>query len=191
MVNSILYNNTPIEIFDTINAFYSDIKGGWSGEGNIDLDPLFRETGDFRLQEESPCIDTGTDFFVFNGDTLVNQYSSEYNGAAPDMGAYEFGDPAYIEVSSNIIPSKYSLSQNYPNPFNPSTSIKYDLPKASDVRIEVYNITGQNVEILLNQQMKAGHHEVEFNAQNFSSGVYFYKIEAGEFQDVKKMILIR
>ena len=77
------------------------------------------------------------------------------------------------------IPTTYALEQNYPNPFNPTT------------QIEVYNIVGQRVEIVLNKWLQAGNHEVEFNAANQSSGVYFYRIEAGEFQDVKKMILLK
>ena len=87
--------------------------------------------------------------------------------------------------------NSYSLSQNYPNPFNPSTTIEFDLPKSSDVKIEVYNIAGQRIQILLNEKMSAGSHNVEFNAQNLSSGVYFYRIDVGQFQDVKKMILLR
>jgi len=92
---------------------------------------------------------------------------------------------------NHITPDEYLLYQNYPNPFNPSTTIEFDLPKAANVRIEAYNIAGQKIKTLLNKKMLSGRHEVEFNAQNLSSGIYFYRIEAGEFQDVKKMILIR
>ena len=90
------------------------------------------------------------------------------------------------------------LYQNYPNPFNPSTTIKFNLPKSSMVKIEVYNIRGQKIQTLLNKKMDAGSHQVEFNAENLSSGVYFCIIEVVdparrtvEFQDVKKMILIK
>jgi hypothetical protein len=89
------------------------------------------------------------------------------------------------------IPAQFSLKQNYPNPFNPSTTIEYDLPKPANVRIEVYNIAGQKIQILLNKKISAGSHHVEFNTQNLSSGIYYYRIEAGEFQDVKKMILLK
>jgi hypothetical protein len=85
----------------------------------------------------------------------------------------------------------FQLQQNHPNPFNPLTSIKFTLPKPEKVKIEVYNTLGQKVEILLNHHMKAGNHEVEFKAQNLASGIYFYRIEAGEYQDVKKMILLK
>jgi len=100
-------------------------------------------------------------------------------------------DPVGIKDDPSIIPSSFSLSQNYPNPFNPSTTIEYDLPKSSDVRIEVYNIAGQKLQTLLNEKMPAGSNQVEFNAQHLSSGIYYYRIEAGKFQDVKKMILIK
>jgi hypothetical protein len=95
------------------------------------------------------------------------------------------------EITDDRKPDLFSLNQNYPNPFNPSTKIKFSLPKPEIVKIEVYNTLGQKVEIIQNQQMKAGYHEVEFSATNLSSGVYFYRIEAGEFQDVKKMVLIK
>jgi hypothetical protein len=88
-------------------------------------------------------------------------------------------------------PEQFELKQNYPNPFNPSTTIKFYLPKSSDVIIDVYNTTGQKIKILLNKNVAAGSQQVEFNAQNLSSGVYYYRIEAGDFQDVKKMVLLR
>jgi hypothetical protein len=102
-----------------------------------------------------------------------------------------------ITVSKDNLPKKYSLSQNYPNPFNPSTKIKFDLPNPEIVKIEVYNIIGQKIETLLNKPMSAGYHEVEFNGQNLSSGVYLYRIEVADparrtraWHDVKKMILL-
>jgi len=196
IVNSILWNDSDVEIYgysDMVDVYYSDVKGGYQGIGNIDTYPIFVDTanGDYRLQEGSPCIDAGTALFIWEGDTLVNMEPSEYIGIAPDIGAFEHGDPSSIEVESYIAPSIYSLSQNYPNPFNPSTTIKYSLPKSADVRIVVYNTTGQKIQTLVSQKAAAGSHQVEFNAENLSSGVYFYRIEAGEFQDVKKMILLR
>jgi hypothetical protein len=96
-----------------------------------------------------------------------------------------------IEKYEDRIPKEFTLYQNHPNPFNPSTKIKYSLPKPETVKIEVYNIIGQKIKTLLNKPMPAGHHEVEFNGQNLSSGVYLYRIEAGAWQDVKKMVLIK
>ena len=124
------------------------------------------------------------------------------------IGTYEGGLIVYnqggiVSVDGNmnkskLLPVKSILSQNYPNPFNPTTTIEFDLPKASDVRIEVYNIAGQKIQTLLNEKMPPGNHQVEFDAENLSSGVYCYRIELKDparrtdaFQDVKKMILIK
>lgn len=95
------------------------------------------------------------------------------------------------EIYNSNIPIEFQLHQNYPNPFNPSTKIKFDLPKPETVKIEVYNIIGQKIGTLLNKSMPAGYHEVEFNGQNMSSGIYLYWIEAGEWNDVKKMLLFK
>jgi hypothetical protein len=100
-------------------------------------------------------------------------------------------DPLLAVKENNLLPLYYKMSQNYPNPFNPSTTIKFDLPKTSDVRLEVYNLAGQIVQTIINKKIPAGSHQVEFNAHNLSSGVYYYRIHVGEFQDVKKMILLR
>jgi len=85
----------------------------------------------------------------------------------------------------------FKLSQNYPNPFNPSTTIEFTLPNTQDVQIVVYNISGQRIKTLLNKKMKVGRHNVEFNASELASGIYIYHIQAGGFQDVKKMVLLR
>jgi hypothetical protein len=96
-----------------------------------------------------------------------------------------------ITDGQDLLPEVSALRQNYPNPFNPSTKIKFTLPKQEIVTLEIFNTLGQKIETLLNKKIPAGYHEVEFNAQKLSSGIYFYRIEAGEFQDVKKMILIK
>ncbi len=115
------------------------------------------------------------------------------------INGIEYGTPLPIfevtykeDLTSNKShPTNYILHQNYPNPFNLSTSIKFILAKSSYVKIELYNIAGQKVQTLLNKKMQAGTHRLEYNAQNLSSGIYFYSIEAGDFQDVKKMILLQ
>jgi photosystem II stability/assembly factor-like uncharacterized protein len=122
--------------------------------------------------------------FIFNAEDhiLACTFNGLYRSEQPILS---------IKDSQNNQPITFSLNQNYPNPFNPSTKIKFALPKPQEVKIEVYNTIGQKIDILLNKQMKAGYHEVEFNAQNLSSGIYFYRIEAGEYHDVKKMIVIK
>lgn len=89
------------------------------------------------------------------------------------------------------IPGNYSLRQNYPNPFNPVTNIEFTIPESADVKLDVYDQTGRLVATLMNQSQQAGTYKVSFNANNLSSGVYFYKLTAGSFSAVKKMVLIK
>jgi hypothetical protein len=91
----------------------------------------------------------------------------------------------------NEIPKVFSLSQNYPNPFNPATVIKYSLPKASQVKLVIYDLTGREVMTLVNGMKQPGYYEARFDGTNIASGVYFYKISAGDFTDVKKMVLVK
>jgi predicted RNA-binding protein with PUA-like domain len=90
-----------------------------------------------------------------------------------------------------ILPTVYSLSQNYPNPFNAQTKINYSLPKASKVTIKIYDILGRLVKELVNDFKQAGYYTVTFEAINYASGIYFYRIEAGDFVQSKKMVLLK
>ena len=96
-----------------------------------------------------------------------------------------------IHDHGSLIPSEYKLYQNYPNPFNPLTTIVFDLPKASLVTLKVYNILGQEVATLVNEKREAGSYEVEFDGSKLTSGVYFYRLGAGEFVSVKKLMLMK
>jgi hypothetical protein len=89
------------------------------------------------------------------------------------------------------LPESYGLSQNYPNPFNPSTTISFALPEANHVRLDIYNVLGQKVETLVDQNMPAGTHEVEWYTSTAASGVYFYRLEAGTFSETKKMMFLK
>ena len=89
------------------------------------------------------------------------------------------------------IPKDYNLSQNYPNPFNPVTNINFALPFDGKVTITIYDITGREVKTLVNDFQPAGYHTLQFDASSFASGVYFYRILAGDFSAIKKMLLIK
>jgi len=91
----------------------------------------------------------------------------------------------------SLVPEKYELQQNYPNPFNPSTKINFSIPKQGFVSLKVFDLTGREVANLINKVTEAGYHAVEFNAAAFASGVYFYKIEANDFVETKRMVLIK
>ncbi len=96
-----------------------------------------------------------------------------------------------IEPVSNTIPGTYALYQNYPNPFNPVTTIKFDIAKASNVKMVIYDILGREVKTLINEFQNPGSYEMKFDASNIASGTYFYRIEAGDFVEIKKMVLIK
>ncbi len=95
------------------------------------------------------------------------------------------------DSKSESIPAQFTLYQNYPNPFNPSTTIKYSIPKASLVSLKVYDILGREVASLVNEEKPAGNYKAVFNASSFASGVYFYRIQAGSFIAIKKLLLLK
>ena len=90
-----------------------------------------------------------------------------------------------------LLPTVWSLEQNYPNPFNPETTIRLSIPQQEHVLLEVYNSAGQKVTTLVNNSLNPGFHEINWDGSKMSSGVYFYSIHAGQFQDLKKMILLK
>jgi len=112
-------------------------------------------------------------------------------------GHVEIKSPTAIDdFETSVLPDQFALKQNVPNPFNPTTRIAFDLPQASEVRLDIYNILGQKVRTLVDQFMSAGTHEVMFDGhgdqnQILASGVYFYRIYAGEFRQSRKMTLVK
>jgi len=103
-------------------------------------------------------------------------------------GTYEYSNEVEIEISQ---PDSYLLKQNYPNPFNPVTIISWQLPESKFVTLKIYDVLGNEVASLVNGEKPAGNFKVEFNASALSSGIYYYKLVAGDFVDVKKMILLK
>jgi len=96
-----------------------------------------------------------------------------------------------VESLPNEMPGEFVLEQNYPNPFNPATTIEYGLPSASRVELRLYDILGREVATLVNEVQTAGYHSVRFDASGLASGVYFYRLRAGEFTQTKRMLLLR
>jgi uncharacterized delta-60 repeat protein len=132
------------------------------------------------------------------GDVYVIGYSKNA-GSLTDFTTIKYSQPIGIEPISNEVPNNFSLSQNYPNPFNPTTNIIFSIPQsvilsgAKNLLIElkIYDVLGKEIATLVNENLKAGTYKVDWNASNYPSGVYFYKLIADNFIDTKKMILVK
>jgi hypothetical protein len=99
--------------------------------------------------------------------------------------------PVDVEDEATNMPSEFKLAQNYPNPFNPATRIEYSLPEVSNVKLTVFDILGNEISVLLNEEMQSGDHFVNFDASGLANGIYMYKLDAGNFVQTKKMILLK
>jgi hypothetical protein len=99
--------------------------------------------------------------------------------------------PIGIKNIGSEIPKEYKLYYNYPNPFNPVTKIVFDIPKQSVSELTIYDISGRVIETIVNENLQAGKYEVQWNASNYSSGVYFYRLQTSTFTDTKKMLLVK
>jgi predicted outer membrane repeat protein len=206
LANCILWDNYASNIPDGIytdtssivSASYSDIQAGWPGVGNINAEPLFRDPnhGDFHLMSiacgdsaDSPCIDAGDPNIL---DSLLD-CSWGLGGPRSDMGAYGGGDSAIVGILENMpsLPDRFILLQNYPNPFNARATIRFVLPKSQDVDLAIYDLLGRQVETIIDEYKQAGVHTVTFNASRLSSGVYFYRLQAGDIVETKRMVLLK
>ena len=139
--------------------------------------------------------------FVLGNGTTTEQHNYSYADNNLNSGSYTYrlkqvdydGTFAYSnEVNVEITtPVKFELSQNYPNPFNPTTKINFSIPQNSEVTLTVFNVLGQKVKTLVQGFMEAGKHTINFDASGFNSGIYLYKLEAGNFSEVRKMTLLK
>ena len=131
-------------------------------------------------------------------DVCVMQFSVALpdGGTSTHVGSYfildDLGFSGATSVStSSPAPTQFALEQNYPNPFNPSTSIRYGLPTRSQVRLSVYNLLGQEVAVLVQAEQEAGYHDARFDAAGLSSGIYLYRLTAGSYQEVRRLVLMK
>jgi len=217
LINSIIWNNHKNEIgsyykgdSNTIAIAYSDVKNGQDSivakadghiavkwlDGNITADPLFSDTSnnDYSLQENSPCIDVGIQDTILlyndNQDTIIIP-RIDYAGQAPDLGAFEFG-PTKLESEQYVFPKDILLYQNYPNPFNPKTSIEYQVSLPSYIKLSIYNILGQKLQTLVSQTQSVGNYTVQWDASNFPSGIYYYRLSTKQgFVQTRKMVVLK
>ena len=96
-----------------------------------------------------------------------------------------------IPAKSDYVPDRMIIHQNYPNPFNPTTTFEFDLPKTSEVSLRIYNILGEEVKTLVSDRLAAGTYSHEWDASNLASGVYLYRLQAGDYVETRKMVLMK
>jgi hypothetical protein len=141
----------------------------------------FVEVFRFMPLSSPDTVFIGSTSFTYGGSVLaffLQSYQSDCYSITESRGDKEY-------------PKEFVLKQNYPNPFNPTTTIRYVIPERALVTIKIYDILGDEITTLVNEEKPIGYYEVEFIASNLSSGVYFYKLTAGDFIQTKKMILLR
>jgi hypothetical protein len=212
LMNSIVWGNHAPEgpqisnYMGSIDVSYSDIQGGWTGTGNINQNPKMWPFV-YLLRWNSPCIDAG------NPDPMFNDPESPWHSGYAmfpsrgfvrnDMGAY--GGPAAIdwysflgkasfddeEIAISTPVSSEIKIDNYPNPFNPQTIIQLVIPNDGFVSLKIYNILGQVVATLVSDNLSAGNYDYVWNASNFASGIYIYRLETNGLVINKKMLLLK
>jgi hypothetical protein len=132
---------------------------------------------------------TGLEPAAYSGNISI--ISGDINGSLEDINIPVTMVRTGIEDNGGNLPKEYALAQNYPNPFNASTSIEFALPEASDVELDVYNVLGQKIATLVSDRMEAGVHSVIWDASGVSSGIYFYKLKAGDYAEIEAMTLLK
>ncbi len=178
------------------------VVGGYADGSDSGAVWVFTRSGGVWSQLGSKLVGTGSNGQeIFQGSSVsISSNGTLIEGALGDGGhvgaAWVFVYPGIgITPISSEVPKNFSLSQNYPNPFNPATKIKFDLPEGNGddrfVLLKIYDVLGREVSTLVNQQLQPGTYEVNFDAANFESGVYFYKLTSGDFVETKKMILLK
>jgi len=143
------------------------------------------ETGSYNYSNAGTFGNDENVLLIYDS-LIANQYYQEFVKRFTDAG----GSIGIQQVSSNV-PAEFSLYQNYPNPFNPSTKIKFDILKVSQVRLAVFDILGREVEVLVNEKIQPGSYEYYWNASKYPSGVYFYRLNTRDYTNTKKMLLIK
>jgi hypothetical protein len=173
---NVAYRDSQITLWETSPppiVTYSDVQGGWEGEGNIDADPLFCDTAhaNFLLAANSPCVGAG------------------YGGT--DIGAYGVGCEAQGVFDDIVAPEKIEFLPNYPNPFNAQTTISYSLPREAPVTFEAFDIAGRRIYAMALGNQGAGVHSFTWNANALPSGIYLYRIKAGSHSITNRCLLLK
>ena len=168
--------NSTVPVTINCPAGYTAVSGGWERAGG---------SGELFVPRSYPSSSTlnGWDFEFRNPGASTSTVNTFLVVRRIIITA--------IDDNIGYKPSQFSLGQNYPNPFNPTTILKYEISKSSNVKLTIYNVLGQIVKTLVNEEKSPGKYSVSFNAESLSSGIYFYTIKAGDFVKTKKMVLLK
>ncbi len=190
-------NDLPFYIAVDNASGYLYVTGSSQGTGTgYDyLTISYSSTGTMNWEKRENGSASSNDYAsgvaVQDSDRIYVTGSANFSGTGIAFYTLRYSKISAINPVSGVIPSSFQLKQNYPNPFNPSTSIRFDIPNASFVRVSVYDVMGRELENLVNEQLKAGEYMVKWDAARFASGIYFYSIAADGYQTTKKMMLIK
>jgi hypothetical protein len=206
-IGIIVYTSVPVELTSfSANAVDGRVKLNWQTASEINNQGfgIERKDGKWKMSEWTPSEEDGKweniGFAAGFGTTAeLKSYSFIDENVSAGIYSYRLKQIDYdgsfriygpIEVEYGVI-KYYQLEQNYPNPFNPETVIKYTIPNSGRVTIRLYNVLGKEIKTLADEHKESGSYEIKFNAEELSSGVYFYKLESGEYSKIRKMILLR
>ena len=182
----------------------------WAAQPNPAQNPLVQLNDIFFLNKNEGWVvgyhnivlhttNEGTNWSVVDIGATVQElllgiyFTSSTNGYIVGNGGQVFKYTEIIGIApiQGILPDDYTLFQNYPNPFNPKTTIEFDIPKAEFTRLIIYDVLGREVATLVNEELKAGRYEVNWTTGNFSSGIYYFRLKAEDYQETRKMLLIK
>lgn len=211
---TVMYNNTGVQQWasryngpnntsDDASAIAVDLSGnafvtGASNSGGTNLDyltlkysPTGQQMWEQRYNGPANGVDAALSVCVDGSGNIYVTGTSQGSGSSGDYATLKYSALTAIEPIGNEIPSSYKLYNNFPNPFNPVTTIKFDLPADSYTRLTVFDVTGKTIDVLLNRVINAGSYSFSFDAEGLSSGLYFYKLESGQYSEIKKMVLVK
>jgi photosystem II stability/assembly factor-like uncharacterized protein len=178
---SLMHSDSSKSVRD---IFFINTKTGWfTGDAG-----MIKKTTNAGLNWQTQNSNVGN---VLRKIHFINENTGWIVGDSGTVLKTTTGGTTFINSINTELPNSFRLYQNYPNPFNPKSNIKFQIAKISNVKLSIFDITGKEVNVLVNERMQPGSYEVSFDGSNLSSGVYFYSLTAGDFNETKKMLMIK